>query len=80
MHLSLFVVFTQIHFLNCHLFKCLCTNFYSFQKYIQTYVDNLIHIFSFNGLLLGSPIEFLSIFGYLIENWYKFEHFKFANG
>jgi hypothetical protein len=79
MHFPLFVAFTQIHFLNCHLFKCLCINFYSFQKNIQTCVDNLF-IFPFNGPLLGSPSEFLGVFGYLIENQYKLEHLKFANG
>jgi hypothetical protein len=29
--------------------------------------------------LLGPPNEFLGVFGHLIENWYKLEHFKSTN-
>jgi hypothetical protein len=29
--------------------------------------------------LLGPPNEFLGVFGHLIENRYKLEHFKYVN-
>jgi hypothetical protein len=30
--------------------------------------------------MLGPPDEFMGVFVYSIENWYRFEHFKFASG
>jgi hypothetical protein len=38
-------------------------------------------MYSWNGHQMLSPLgEFLGVFGYLIENWYKLEHLKSANG
>jgi hypothetical protein len=31
------------------------------------------------NIMLGPPGEFLGVFGYLIENQYKLEHFKYLN-